>query len=515
MRIIPSFLIFLLGFSGWIHARTSVLWEDFVEAKQEGRIPVLADFSYSGYHAGDKEIPHPDWPVFCITEFGGIPDDGKSDRDAFLAAIEAAEKSGSGIIRFPPGRFRINEEMDPHNEPIVIRSSRIILRGAGSHAGGTEIFIARHMDPADPRKLWTCPYVIQFEGKDRDGPAIRVAGPVRRSSFSVEVSDGAAFAEGDWVELRYLDNSPQAIDEALQGYQPDPRWTGILEQGVEVNEYHLVVRVEKNRLTFREPIHATVSAADGWTVRKISALEEVGVEGISFTGNWKEAFVHHKNAIHDGGWSVLRIVSCVNGWVRDCRFTDVNRCIALVNSAAITLEDIQMEGNPGHNAISLIQASHCLVQRITDHARHWHASGVAKPSSGNVFLRSEYNPDTCFESHASQPRWTLFDNISGGWKYGRWGGALHLQPNHLEGLVFWNYRNTGAGEEGRFHFMRPESDSEYGRIVRPFVIGFHGTPQEWVESEIRFLESNGQPVHPESLYEAQLEYRRSQEKEVR
>ena len=89
--------------------------------------------------------------------------------------------------------------------------------------------------------------------------------------------------------------------------------------------------------------------------------------------------------------------------------------------------------------------------------------------------------------------------------YGRWGGAQHNQPNHLRGLVFWNYNNTGAGEPGEFHFMRP--DSVYGRNIMPYVIGFHGNPQAWVEKEIEVLESNGTPVQPESLYEAQFELR--------
>ena len=89
--------------------------------------------------------------------------------------------------------------------------------------------------------------------------------------------------------------------------------------------------------------------------------------------------------------------------------------------------------------------------------------------------------------------------------YGRWGGAEQNQPNHLHGLVFWNYKNTGAGEPGKYHFMRP--NSKYGRIIMPYVIGFHGNLQAWVESEIKVLESNGSAVYPESLYEAQFELR--------
>jgi hypothetical protein len=255
-----------------------------------------------------------------------------------------------------------------------------------------------------------------------------------------------------------------------------------------------------------EPIHANVVADKGWTVRKMDMLEEIGVEDIAFVGNWHGEFVHHKDAIHDGGWSCLELAQCANIWIRDCRFTDLNRAVTVNRSAAVTIQDIVLNGTPGHNAISLQWTCHALVRCVKDSAQHWHASGVSKTSSGNVFLQSEYSADTCYESHASQPRWTLMDNISGGWKYGRWGGALSNQPNHLEGLVFWNYRNTGKGEEGKFHFMRP--DSEYGRIIMPYVIGFHGNPQEWVEGEVKVLESYGQPVYPESLYEAQLKLRK-------
>ena len=229
------------------------------------------------------------------------------------------------------------------------------------------------------------------------------------------------------------------------------------------------------------------------------------MEDLAFIGNWHEQFVHHKNAIHDGGWSMVEMSRCVNSWVRNCRFEDVNRVLSVKGSATVTVADLLLEGNRGHNAVSLHGTSHCLVRRITDTASHWHAVGVAGPCSGNVFQHCSYPEDTCFEAHASQPRWTLFDNMSGGWMYGRWGGAAHNQPNHLHGLVFWNYENIGAGEPGAFHFMRP--DSRYGRIIMPYVIGFHGNPQAWVESEIKVLESNGQAVYPKSLYEAQFNLR--------
>lgn len=505
----PLFLSFvLIGNSACAEAHiVSAVWKDYEEARLSGKEPMVADFSYVGYHTGIKKLPATDGKVFDVTSFGAIPNDDQSDKAAVLAAIAAAEKNGSGIVFFPAGRFRLNEESDPHNEPIFIRTSNIVLRGSGSGPNGTELFFERHMDPADPKKLWTCPYTIQIIGNGETKIESSITSVSRRETFSVSVQQPENFQVGDWVKLVYKDNSPEAVAKALAAYEPDPRWKSIVNDGVQINEIHRVKSIEENQITFAEPMHVSIGANESWKLQKLEMLEEIGIEDLAFVGNWQEDFVHHKNAIHDGGWSAVELLHCANSWIRDCRFTDLNRPVSLKKSAAVTVQDIILDGNPGHSAITLQWTSHSLVQRVVDTASHWHASGVAHNCSGNVFLRSEYSANTCFESHAAQPRWTLMDNISGGWLYGRWGGALFNQPNHLEGLIFWNYENTGAGEEGAFHFMRPDEISAFGRIIMPYVIGFHGNPQEWVESEIKVLESNGAPVYPESLYEAQLSLR--------
>ena len=489
---------------------TSKLWKQYREARLSGDTPELADFSFVGYCHGEQAIPAPDYKVFDVTRAGARPNDGKPDREAFLLAIEAAEKQGSGIIYFPKGRYLLNEHSDPHNEPIVIKSSRIILRGAGSGDGGTELYFDRHMDPTHPDKLWTCPYIIQFKGDKPSGKHVSVVADAHRESFRIQVSDASNFAPGEWVMLSMNDKSPEGIAAAVAPYQPDPAWKKLNTSGFDINEFHTIVSIEENWITFKEPIHAEVLASKNWTVQPWNPLEEVGVEDIAFVGNWHEEFVHHKNAIHDGGWSIIQLSRCVNSWVRNCRFINVNRVLSVGGSAAVTVEDLSLEGNRGHNAVSLHGSSHCLVRRINDTASHWHAGGVAGTCSGNVFQHCNYPEDTCYESHASQPRWTLFDNMTGGWMYGRWGGAEGSQPNHLHGLVFWNYENIGAGESGEFHFMRP--DSKYGRIIMPYVIGFHGNPQVFDERQIKMLESNGARVWPESLYTAQFELRNGVEK---
>ena len=486
---------------------TSSLWNQYVVAKGNGTEPILPDFSFAGYRHGQEPVPTVAWPVFDVTHYGAAPDDGLSDKAAIQAAIAAAEANGSGIIFFPPGRFEINKPETPWvNDIIYVEGSRIVFRGSGRGAGGTELYGERHMNPTNPENLWTCPKMIQFKGYgDRTSTQSAVTADSSRETFSVTVADGSKFGAGLWIQLTRDDNFPAAVAEAVAPYTVDPAWTSIINDGVQVRELHQIVEISGNLITFKEPIHSDVTSSGNWSVVLYDPLEEVGVEDIAFTGGWVSNFVHHASYFDDSGWSALSFGNVVNSWIRNCRFTDWSACVSVGGSANVTVSDLKLDGNKGHNALTFNNSSHCLAFNIDDTAGHHHACGVAGRCSGNVFHKCDYSDDTCYESHASQPRCTLFDNITGGWKYGRWGGAVQNQPNHLRHLVFWNYENIGAGEPGQFEFMR--SGSVYGRIIMPYVVGFHGNPQAFDTSMIEVLESNGSAVKPDSLYEAQYQLR--------
>ena len=62
-------------------------WNEFISGSPDN---VLLDFSYAGY--GHGELPPPDayslgYDIYDVTDFGAVPDDGKSDREAFLKAV--------------------------------------------------------------------------------------------------------------------------------------------------------------------------------------------------------------------------------------------------------------------------------------------------------------------------------------------------------------------------------------------------------------------------------------------
>ena len=496
-------ITFLLICPTMVQGEQSSLWTQFIEASKNGSEPVLPDFSFAGYRYSEVSIPVVDHKRFDVRDFGAVADDGKSDKQSIIAAIRAAEKNGSGIVYFPLGRFDINTA-DDELEPIEIRGSNIVFRGEG--ADKSTLYFERDLPPRNPKKLYSSPYAIATLVEDKGDVITRVTSNARRETREIIVEDASGIESGDWVVLEVLSNSPDLIDYELGTLTPEPAWTRLLEEGVRVNERHQVSAVDGNRVSFFEPIHYDLNAAHGWHIRSFPHLEEVGFENLTFEGGWQSEFVHHRSARDDGGWSILKLSRVVNSWIKDVVFRDVSRPASISASAATTVLNARIEGHVGHHAISASGGSTgVLIAASEDSAGMWHSFGVGGGSTaGTVIWRSSFAAHTSFESHASQPRTTLFDNVSGGFFPGRAGGAVKNLPNHGMHLVLWNFKEID-GPDQDFRFVAP--DSKYWRFVPPIVVGFHGAGTTFHSGQVGVIESLGEPARPESLFEAQLKHR--------
>ena len=191
--------------------------------------------------------------------------------------------------------------------------------------------------------------------------------------------------------------------------------------------------------------------------------------------------------------------------MRNCRFTDVSVGASIgISGANITIDNCVITGNGGHQAINNAGATNVLISNINDQAGQWHSVGVSKTSMNTVLFNVTYPATTCFESHASQPRNTLLDNVTGGLMMSRAGGAAINLPNHMRNLVFWNYNKTNQ-DYPEFDFW--PTNQIFWKIPYPIIVGFHGTPTKFVGGKLKYEESNGNKVFPISLYEAQLKIR--------
>ena len=92
---------------------------------------------------------------------------------------------------------------------------------------------------------------------------------------------------------------------------------------------------------------------------------------------------------------------------------------------------------------------------------------------------------------------------------GHQGGDANLAPNHLDGLVIWNFKATGAGSEGAGDYADfTWWHSTWWKFLPPVVVGFQSPiPVEFNAEQTKVNTSYGVQVDPESLYEAQLRKR--------
>lgn len=484
-------------------AQKSAVWNNFKEAKAAGTEAVLPDFSYAGYKYSEVSIPVVNYKVFNVVDFGANPNDTISDKEAIEKAIKMAALNGEGVVYFPKGKYFINTKSDDQNI-IRMSSSKIVLRGEDEKS--TILFFDQDLPPADPNKLWTCPFAIKVSTNEKDQFLSRIVSDSKRETRTIDVENASKIQKGDWVIIKVKNNSKDLIAYDLQPFIPEPEWKSILNKGVVVNERHQVQSVTGNKITFVEPIHYDIQAKHNWEIYSFAHVKHIGFENMTFEGNWLKGFKHHKSAQHDGGWSILNISKSVNSWIKNCTFKNVSNAAKFNASAACTALNVSIEGNLGHASLSASGGSTgILLAKVNDIAGMHHAVGVGGGSTtGTVIWRSQYPSHTSFESHASQPRCTLFDNVEGGFFLGRAGGARQNLPNHGRYLVLWNYNETDEAETN-FKFWSP--NTWWWKIVPPIIVGFHGTGTTFKEDDVQILESLGTPVKPESLFEEQLKLR--------
>ncbi|OLQ74897.1 hypothetical protein BIT28_13130 [Photobacterium proteolyticum] len=515
---------------------------------------ILPNFSYVGYRFGNEPLPdssHLGFKVFQVTAYGAIADDNVSDKDAIRRTIAAAEtyidNGGAGaIIEFPRGQFRLNDASDmtgldmsdtqqgaDNRKSFTINVSRgnIVFRGAGPE---TVLFMERNLELVDPDKDWTTPYLFQisFDKYNPDPNTIDLrktpiklangdkfittvaSDHLRETTRSITVADASKLQTGQWVMLTRLDNTPATVANAVAPYQPEAAWTAITGKGLRSQEYHQITHIQGDTITFAAPIHHDVDSGGLWGLKPAPLLENIGFEDLTFKGNWHDSFVHHKNGVHDGGWSILRLKGVANSWVKNIDFQDVNVGLTFTGSAASTIQDINFIGNPGHLSLDISSSTHVLASRVKDTARHWHAAGFSHRAVGNVLSESWHSPDRFHNLHADQPYANLIDKNIGGWNYGLMGGAANQQPNHLKYLVFWNNENTAPRTVTNWSFMR--HDSLYGRVIMPYVVGLSGWTFNTIENQQTYdpsLPANKKQAHIQdttpidSLYRAQKQQR--------
>ena len=501
-------------------------WNDF---KTKSPKNLLLDFSYAGYKHGETAPPDVaglGYMVYDVTSYGAVPNDGKSDRDAFKAVIAKIlngaknKPDAKAIIYFPEGEFILHSAADNINdgqssEAIQLFMGGVVIKGAGRDK--TFITMKDPNLPTDPKVMYSSPVMIEVKHNSTISQLTTVTKDAPKGGFSIEVASTAGVSVGDWVCLQLVNNDPELIRQELSPFKPSANMTNLNDVGVQVWDYHQVKGLQGNRVTFTEPLMHGVEAKWNWVLCKYPHYENVGVEDLTFVGQAKSDFVHHASWEDDGAYKPLNFIRLTNSWMRRIGFRSVSEAASIVNCANVSAYDVMIDGHRGHSAIRSQASSRVFIGKVYDHSNgylvdnksqymegtgQFHACGVSKQSIGAVLWRNDWGTDACFESHATQPRATLIDCCRGGFMRSRQGGDYNQMPNHLADLTLWNFESKNA--VGGAPFIWWDETSLWWKLLPPIIVGFHGGQVTFDSSQVRADESHGAKVNPESLYEAQL-----------
>ena len=477
---------------------SSHLWKDFVQARRTGVEPILPDFSYAGYHYSQRAIPDVKGPVFRVTDYGAVANDGVHDDEGIQKAIDAASVKG-GVVLFPAGRFLVSPT-NSTEQTINITSGRVILRGAGAGDGGTDIV----MDKMKPGGVMF--RVFAPEGSE---DLTTITANARRETFEVEVADAKALAVGQRVVIRY--QSPAYNKIYFGGLELSPKWTRVHDNGMSFAEAHRIEAIDGRRVRFEEPLHFSIVMNPApFTLRRVSFLEEVGVEDIRFTGKWNEypePFVHHKDSIHDTAWSIFSVKQVANSWMRRVEFRHVNQAINGDTLVAFTFDRVRYTGKQGHTSIHARRGYGVLIRDNEDTAAFDHGPSMGYNAVGTVILRHRMAIAQQIDSHGGVPLATLFDDVTGG-IFEDNGGPYENYPNHAKYMVFWNFEHR-AKKDHVYDFWSVDK-RENNTFALPIFAGFTSNRSVIFTDEARKVahnESRGTRVTPTSLFEAQLKLR--------
>lgn len=494
---------FILLVNSAVYAQIAPSWTNFVETQKNGTESILSDFSFSGYHFSEKEIPDvADYRYFNVLDYGAIPNDGKYDDEAIQATIDAAEATGDeAVVYFPEGKYRVSSDNDI-SKSIQINQSNIVLKGDGSGEQGTEIFM-------DKMRVQNGHWQFRFQPETYNTSTLTtISESTARGDYSVSVTSSSSLSEGQSIIIYHRSEEfSRAHYDNLE--LNETAWTRLFgsDGGLTVYECHVIESIDGNRVTFKNPIQVDLpELSTPYTIRNLKTIEGVGIEDIRFTSAWADfprEFVHHEDDTVDYGWNAVQFKLVQNSWIRNCEFKDWTQVADIRESVGVTVDDVLISGKRGHSSWITRRNYGVLVKDCADDANHHHGPGVGYSGVSTVYLRYKMSQNQSIDCHSGSPYATLFDDVDGG-DFHTNGGPWVSYPHHGRYLTFWNFIHKKS-ENASYNFWSVDVRKP-ATYAEPFFIGFQ--PNYIVSLEGEGLdEMHGIEVKPKSLFEAQLALR--------
>lgn len=532
----------------------SILYpEDWVPPeKRESGVGFLTDsfvqdFSYAGYHRGEKALPNvTEGLVNVVVDFGADPTGATDSTLAIQAAIDAVQVAGGGVVYIPAGTFSVSRR-GGEDYCLLISASNVVLRGAGTGSS----FISNstyEMNRADVIQV-KAPGGVNW--RSEGSSPVLITSNYPGPTIELAVANVSGFEVGDWIvvfnpisEAFVLELNMGAGADGVSwlddmGSLQGPRW---LRQ---------ILEIDGNTLTLDAPLRWTINTRDGAEVYKASLnlIEEVGLEAFSIgnkvhPGNeWgEEDYRDSENAAYDthDSW-LVNFYGVTNSWIRNVSSygpdsQDVHLLsngVLLRYSRGVTLyrvsiSNVQYGGGGGNGySIRFNEANECMIVECeVGFCRH----GIVQwrmENSGNVFIRN-YDHDTGFQwgSGAGETTSGRGSDHHGLFSFSNLFDSNVVERSYLEAAYRGDWGNDHGMTSSQVVFWNTEGKEYHGsnsyiihtqQFGQGYVIGTSGTVSAVRTNEKRpnsadrtdpvdFVEGEGlgDSLAPASLYISQL-----------
>jgi hypothetical protein len=460
---------------------------------------MIPDYSFAGYHSGGVALP-------TVPAQIKLSPTGADDTAAIQHAIDTVsarplDANGfRGAVQLAPGEFHCSAAL-------AIAASGVVLRGTGSGADHEATSINLTGDPH---------VGIIIKGNfalSTISPATNITDAyVPFGAHTVHVTDATHIHPGDLVQITKPVTAAWVEYMGMSGLERpdrDEHWiNGIL------TVRRRVTAVNGNAVTFQialmDSYDSQFLGTEHFTVQPVAVsgqVNEVGVEDLRIVAPAVSV------GFHDAHTIAMEINAAADGWVRNVAMIDTTEGVRMdFNSERITLTRVDVEqsktitssAKPFHFAINGTQV---LVDRATGTGDSVTYFATEPRQQGPVvILNSVFHGDGNIEPHQRWSTGLLVDNCSvpgggihlinrgvmgsgHGWTIG-WGivwnsTASNFVIQQAPGTITWAMGNRGPLKS------QGMPDGNGGRA--------HGTPLP-----SGFIESQGKPVSPQSLYLAQL-----------
>lgn len=542
----------LLSIASIVHQPTNAASMLSIENKLLPTSVYLPDYSYAGYHFGEKQITA--WETTThidVQDFGAVPNDNKDDTKAILDALDHAHTiDGHVTVTLPKGRLIVKD---------ILKISRgnITVSGEGMGKQGTQLYFPMPLSIIDKtpkldelRKYlrlhdkkqrnaeiyiddyfseysWSGGVIwIQKEGTrpvpyleelDEQLPKLARVTKGKKGTKILEVSDVSEVSVGDVIRIDWHNqNGNQAgIIKSIYG-----------DTDLKIGSHHFdfpnrplvmqptqVKSVNGNTIEIRDPLLHDVNKDTPAHISSWEHLEEVGIEGLSIQFPMGDSYGHHV----EQGFNGIYFTSVFNSWIRDVSFNNADSAILTENSGNVTISNIHSYGTRfGHYGVHLGSVHNFLVEDAKISNPTVHTFSMNTKSTKSVFLRGVGFAQPTLDQHAGANHQNLYDNMTfhieaerdeKGPYYDLWfgGGAGYWQPGHGRYNTTWNAKIFVESGADSNETVRILGQTE-GPDAR--VIGVHGNREFTVEHypSPHISDINSKVAIP-SLYEYQKQKR--------